>query len=336
VVGGAAPADWTRGRPSSGAPPALTVAAAAGRGAYLAYRAGAEVARIVPAPVGVPAARWLGRLAPSVLAGRRRQVERNLRRVHGSGFSGLAMTRAVAATFDSYTRYFYELFLLPDRSRSWIEAHVRVLGMEHVRAAIDAGRGLVVALPHLGNWDLAGAWLASQGYRVTVVAEEVEPPELFDWFVETRRRLGMRVIGLSAATGGEVVRALRANEVVCLLADRDLTGDGVTVEFFGERTTMPGGPALVALRAGAPLVAVGCYFRPRERMDVQVVPVSVARVSGVRADVERITQSLAATFEDLIRVAPENWHLMQPNWPSDHQDGHKSWSQRYLGSLPPR
>ncbi len=101
---------------------------------------------------------------------------------------------------------------------------------------------LVLALPHLGSWDFAGAWLAGQGYTVTVVAEPLEPPELFDWFVETRRRLGMRVVPLSPTAGAEVLRALRANEAVCLLCDRDLTGDGVEVEFFGERTTLPGGP----------------------------------------------------------------------------------------------
>ena len=142
-------------------------------------------------PVGVPAPRAArpgraARCSPQ----RRRQVERNLRRVHGPAFGGAELRRAVTATFDSYGRYFYELFRLPDESAEWIEAHVRCLGIEHVAAAVADGTGAVLALPHLGNWDFAGAWLALQGYRVTVVAEPVEPPELFEWFVETRAASG--------------------------------------------------------------------------------------------------------------------------------------------------
>src|SRR3954454_17482553 len=196
------------------------------------------------------------------MAQRRGQVERNLRRVHGSEFDGSDLRREVTATFESYGRYFFELFRLPTYDATWIEGHFSCHGIEHVADGVAAGRGAVLALPHLGNWDFAGAWLALQGFDVTVVAEPVEPPELFDWFVETRVRLGMRVIPLSPSAGTAVLRAVRNNEVVCLLADRDLTGDGMEIEFFGERTTLPGGPAMTALRAGAPLLPVGCYFMP--------------------------------------------------------------------------
>ena len=145
----------------------------------------------------------------------------------------------------------------------------------------------MLALPHLGNWDVAGAWLSGQGYTVTVVAEPLEPPELFDWFVETRRQLGMRVIPLSPTAGAEVLRALRANHVVCLLCDRDLTGDGVEVEFLGERTTLPAGPATLALRSGAPLVAVGCYFRPHGCHEIRILdPIDTERKGRIRDDVD--------------------------------------------------
>jgi KDO2-lipid IV(A) lauroyltransferase len=288
-------------------------------GAYLAYRSGAEVARRVPAPIGEPLARGIARLVGvGFMRTRTRQVERNLRRIFGPDFVGPARRRAVAATFDSYGRYFYELFRLPGTPKSWIDAHAHVTGMAHIENAIAAGNGLVLALPHLGNWDFAGAWLAGQGYTVTVVAEPLEPPELFEWFVETRRRLGMRVIALSPTAGAEALRALRANQVVCLLCDRDLTGDGVEVEFLGERTTLPAGPATLALRSGAPLVAVGCYFRPHGRHELRILdPIDTERKGRIRADVMRVTQDLADRFEDLIREQPEHWHLLQPNWPSD-------------------
>ncbi len=233
------------------------------RTAYFAYRAGAEVARLVPEPLGGPFTRAVSAMAPAVFAQRRRQVERNLRRIHGPGYGGRELQRAVAATFDSYGRYFYELFLLPTRSRAWIEQHFVCHGEEHIRAATDAGTGAVLALPHLGNWDQAGAWLAGRGYRVTVVAETLEPPELFDWFVSTRAQLGMRVIPLSPTAGTEVLKALRANEVVCLLCDRDLTGEGISVDFFGERTTMPAGPAMAAVRGGRTHHPRGLLLPPR-------------------------------------------------------------------------
>ena len=123
---------------------------------------------------------------------------------------------------------------------------------------------------------------------------------------------------LSPSAGTEVLRAVRDNEVVCLLADRDLTGDGIGVEFFGERTTLPGGPAMLTLRGGAPLLPAGCYFRTQGRHLTRILPpVSRERSGRIRTDLTRVTQELAHRFEDLIRVEPTHWHLLQPNWPSD-------------------
>jgi KDO2-lipid IV(A) lauroyltransferase len=288
------------------------------RTSYYAYRAGETVARLIPPVIGTPAARGIAQLAPAVMTSRRAQVERNLRRIHGADYGGAALRRDVAATFDSYGRYFYELFRLSTLTPAWINQHFHCAGIEHVREGVRAGTGAVLALPHLGNWDFAGAWLALQGFDVTVVAEPVEPPELFEWFVETRARLGMRVIPLSPSAGTDVLRAVHDNEVVCLLADRDLTGDGVSVEFFGERTTMPGGPAMTALRAGAPLLPTGCYFM--DHGDCRAViqpPLDITRAGRLRDDLARVTQELAHAYEDLIRVEPTHWHLLQPNWPSD-------------------
>jgi KDO2-lipid IV(A) lauroyltransferase len=244
------------------------------------------------------------------------------------------LRRDVAATFDTYGRYFYELFRLQSYAKDWIDAHFTCEGIDQVAAAVAERRGAVLALPHLGNWDFAGAWLAGQGYTVTVVAEPLEPRELFDWFVATRARLGMRVIPLSPSAGTEVLRALRDNEVVCLLADRDLTGDGIAVDFFGERTTLPGGPAMLALRSGAPLFAVGCYFRPGGAHACRILaPLDTARAGRIRDDVARVTQELADSFEELIRAEPTHWHLLQPNWPSDRRAPGRSDSGPLAGGV---
>ncbi len=290
------------------------------RASYLAYRTGAELARIVPAGLGEPAARMVGRAIALAMPSRRRQVERNLRRATGGQLGGLALRKAVGETFDSYTRYWWELFRLPNELGGELDIDIR--GYEHLTGALERGSGAILALPHVGGWEYAGAWLAGQGSPPTVVVEPVEPPELFDWFVSTRRAFGMTVAQLGPDAGNIVLRALRHNQPVCLVCDRDLTGDGVEVEFFGETTTLPGGPATLALRTGAPLLPTAVYFRPRGGHHAVVQPPLPSQREGrLRDDVTRVTQALAHRFEELIRAAPEQWHLMQPNWPSDRSNG---------------
>jgi lauroyl/myristoyl acyltransferase len=164
----------------------------------------------------------------------------------------------------------------------------------------------------------AGAWMATRGHKLVAVVEPVEPPELFEWFSAQREGFGLEIVPLGPDVLTRVLAALRANRIVCLLCDRDLSGDGVEVEFFGERTTLPGGPATLALRTGAALLPVAAYFAEgRDHHAVVLPPIEVTRDGRLREDVARITQMLASAFEDLIRQAPEQWHLLQPNWPTD-------------------
>ncbi|HEV2994006.1 MAG TPA: phosphatidylinositol mannoside acyltransferase [Acidimicrobiia bacterium] len=291
------------------------------RAVYAGYRVAADVARVVPPALGELLARSTAWVYQAANPARRRQVARNLDRVAPAPLDPAARRRAVASVFDHYGRYFHELFRLSVSDPAALVAGFACEGKEHVAAAAALGRGVVMALPHLGNWDLAGAWLVSEGYELTVVAEPVEPPELFDWFVATRERLGMRVVALGPDSGAALLRDLHAGRVVALVCDRDISGDGVPVDFFGERTRLPGGPAALALRTGAPLLPVGCYFRPRRGHEAHILePLATRREARVRDDVARVTQQLAHRFEELIRAAPDQWLLMQPNWPSDAVD----------------
>ena len=154
--------------------------------------------------------------------------------------------------------------------------------------------------------------------RVTAVVEPVNPPELFEFFIEFRKALGMDVVPLGPAAGSAVLKAIKENHVTVLLADRDILGNGIEVDFFGERTTLPPGPVTVALRTGAPLIPAGVYFRGDGHHAVVRPPMDLSRRGRFREDVERITQDMAGELESLIRLAPEQWHLQQPNWPSDY------------------
>jgi lauroyl/myristoyl acyltransferase len=290
-----------------------------GRAAYLAYRAGADLARVTPPAIGSVVAGGLSRVLTVAWPTRRSQVERNLRRVSGGTLRGAALERAVSEVFANYARYWHEFFRLQDASREWILEHCEIEGVEHIHAALDAGRGGILALPHLGNWDMAGATCAALGLPMTAVAEPVEPPELFDWFVASRERIGLEVIPLGPHAGADVTRALAANRIVCLLCDRDLVGNGVSVDFFGETTTVPSGPATLALRTGARLLACASFFAADGYHVGRVAPAIPAEREGrLRADVQRVTEALVREMEAFIRVAPEQWLLMQPNWPSDH------------------
>jgi phosphatidylinositol dimannoside acyltransferase len=283
------------------------------------YRAGALAARFTPSVVAAGLATPLGAGANLASPERRAMIERHLRRVDPT-LRGLRLRRAVQEAFDSYARYWIESFRLPALSRRAVAAGFREEGYQQIVEALDDGTGAILALPHLGGWEWAGRWLADRGHAITVVVERIEPPELFEWFVELRSQLGMNVVALGSGAGTAVTKALRDNHIVCLLCDRDLKGGGVEVELFGERTTLPPGPATIALRTGAPVFPTAVYFT--DRIDghfgwVQQPLEVERREKRLRADVDRVTQDLAHRLETLIRRAPSQWHMFQPNWPSD-------------------
>ena len=283
------------------------------------YRLAALAARGLPGFAAQGLAPALGFGASFASLERRSMIERHLRRADPT-IGGVRLRRSVQEAFDSYTRYWLESFRLPHLSGRAVERGMRVQGYEHVVEALDAGNGVILALPHLGGWEWAGRWLVERGHGITVVVEEIDPPELFEWFVDLRQKLGMKVVALGPSAGREVLAALKRNDVVCLLSDRDIQRTGVEVEFFGETTTLPAGPATLSLRTGAPLLPTAVYFTDRTdgHLGVGRPPIDLTRSDdGLRADVARVTQALADELEHLIRRAPHQWHLFQPNWPSD-------------------
>jgi len=186
---------------------------------------------------------------------------------------------------------------------------------------MDRGKGIVMALPHVGSWEWGGYWLALEGMPMTAVMERLEPEQLFEWFVVKRAAMGLTAVPMGEGSSSALIKALKHNQIAGLVSDRDLVGNGVEVEFFGERTTLPGGAATLALRTGAPLICVCVYSGPGRNWHTAVVhaPLDTTRKGTLREDIARVTQDVARTFEHDIRCRPEQWHMYQPVWPSDLQ-----------------
>ena len=282
------------------------------------YKVGSLVARLTP---GFVAQGTVSLLAPGIalsLREKRGMFERHLRRINPT-ISRFALRQMSQQAFDSYMRYYAESFRLPSLSKRHVDRMFTVDGFHHIEEGLARGKGVILALPHLGGWEWAGRWMADRGHRMTVIVEPLQPPELFEWFADLRRSLGMNVVPLGPEAATAVLSALRANEIVCLLCDRDIQGGGVDVSFFGERTTLPAGPAMLGLRAGAAVLPTAVYFTSKVDGHHAIVrpPLPMDRAGGLRESVSAITQLLAGELEWLIRRAPEQWHLFQPNWPSD-------------------
>lgn len=248
-----------------------------------------------------------------------KQLRKNLARVVGVPPEQVP-DELIRASLASYARYWREAFRLPSMDLPAVARRLDevFIGADKLQAAIDNGRGGVLALPHSGNWDMAGVWLVNKHGTFATVAERLKPESLYRRFIGYRESLGFEVFPLS---GGErppfelLAERLRANKFVCLMAERDLTRSGVEVEFFGEPTRMPAGSAKLAVETGAPLHPVHVYYDG----DDCIVEVHDALDTSSR-DVAAITQAMADTFAKGIAAHPADWHMLQPQWLADLSD----------------
>lgn len=283
------------------------------------FKVGTAAAGVVPRTGANLLSQGLGTAVAPLLAERRLLIERNLDRATGGNLTPLRRRALTNAAFRSYGRYWEDLLRLPNMSIDELDANFDSRGLHHVDAAIESGIGPILALPHVGRWEWAAAWLTRvHGVELTAVVESIEPPELFEWFRDKREALGIHVVPLGPDAVGSISRAIKAKHVVCLLSDRDIGGGGPEVEFFGERTRLPAGPVTMALRTGAPLLPTAVYETAGNRVrGVVRPPMDLTRQGRLRADVARLTQDLAYELEELIAAHPEQWHLQSANWPSD-------------------
>jgi KDO2-lipid IV(A) lauroyltransferase len=253
-----------------------------------------------------------------------RQLEKNLGRVLGGDTAqdtADARIRALSRrVMRSYMRYWLEVFRLPEMSRERIIGGMNITGHERIFSTLASGRGVVLALPHMGNYEQAGAWLVYTGHPFTTVQERLKPESLFERFVAFRQGLGMEVLpltGSGVAVFGTLARRLRCGKIVCLVADRDLSGTGVDVELFGRPARLPGGPAALAVQTGAALLPVTLWYEG-EGWGARVHEEIPVPDEGPRQDkVRTMTQRLALAYEEGIAAHPEDWHMLQRVWVED-------------------
>ena len=286
--------------------------------AFYTYASAEWAAIHLPESLGRTIFRCLGAVAFRTSTGAGEVVSANLSQVLGRPADSPIVRAATKEAFDRYARYWYETFRLRVLSDLELDDRVSPEGLELLEADLAAGRGAIVVSPHIGNWDAAAGWATRiAGLPVMVVAEALRPQRLLDLFTRHREELGMQVIPLEE--GGDVLKKLRHhledNGVVALVADRDMTGKGITVEMFGRERQLPAGPAYLSLATGAPLHGISSAsdlgrwrFRIGEALRVE-------SSGDRRTDVEALTNLMAVEFERTIAARPTDWHMFQPAWP---------------------
>jgi lauroyl/myristoyl acyltransferase len=285
------------------------------RAFVLGYQALERVARATPEKTGRAIATRVGRLAFHLAPGVRAVVAANQAQVLGRPVEDPLVAASTREAFELYARYFVDSFHLPDLSDDEMLARVRCDTADRLHRAFAAGGGGICALPHLGNWDAAGRWMLAIGLPVLAVAEELQPPRLYELFVAHRRSIGMDIVGsFDPNVGRTLVSALAGNRMVALVADRDISGRGVEVEMFGRMRRIPAGPALLSITTGAPLMVTPTFTTPDGwRIEIGE-PLSIEPTGDRRADVRALTALVARGFEEAIAAAPSDWHLFQPGW----------------------
>jgi phosphatidylinositol dimannoside acyltransferase len=287
--------------------------------AFWAYRAAEAFALRAPERLGRATVDVAAHLAFRVLPGVRATVAANQSRVSGRAPDDPLVLAVSEEAFELYARYWFDTFRVRAMPHEEVRRRVTVEDLKYLDDALAAGRGCITVLPHMGNWDVAGHWLAISGYRIASVAEELRPHRLFELFLRHREELGIRIVPLIEGThvGQRLAALLGKNWIVALVADRDLGGRGVEVDMFGAPRRVPAGPALLSLSTGAALLVCPTWTT-RDGWHIRIgAPLEIERTASLRDDVAELTRLMAAGFERAIAGRPADWHMFQPAWAND-------------------
>ena len=229
-------------------------------------------------------------------------------------FTEPQLQAAVKEGMRSYLRYWCDTFRLPTWSSADIIGRTTVINDHLLREALAAGKGAIVSLPHAGNWDLAGAYYCETGAPIVTVAEHLEPERLFTKFLAYRQSLGMEVLDASARSLALLSQRLRQGRFIALVADRDLSKNGVSVNFFGHPARMPAGPALLSIQTGAPLLTA--FVRYIETgIEISFDSAIEIPIQGTNAEKAALMiQESADRLQRNLALHVTDWHMLQRIW----------------------
>ena len=239
----------------------------------------------------------------------------NLRRVLPD-LSSSELDAVTTEGMKSYLRYWFDTFRFSDWDVAKIRQGVEVINGDAFYGPLRAGKGLIVSLPHAGNWDHAGAYFCAEGFHLVTVVEHLKPEKLFQKFLEHRKRMGMEALDLNSRVMATLAQRLREGKLVALVSDRDLSQSGLEVRFFNGISKMPAGPAALAIQTGAPLiVAYTSYTRDGLKIEFSN---ALEIPTGERTEqIQKMTQKCADIFAEKIRNSPTDWHMLQRVWIDD-------------------
>ena len=276
------------------------------------YFAGWRIVRALPEKFAYKSFDSIGRYALSRNGARVKRLRSNLTRVCPDK-SETQMDSLMEQAMSSYMRYWCDTFRSPDWSRQRIAQTVTVDGEELLTGPMKAGTGVVVALPHAGNWDHAGSYFCGMGFPLVTVAERLKPEALFNKFLEYRQNIGMEVLALDSRSMATLLKRSREGALIALVADRDLSKNGVDVSFFGYPSRMPAGPALLAVRTGIPLITAYVSYTD-SGIHIEFDSVEIPTEGSESERIAAVVQRCAHLFAKGIISAPPDWHMLQRIW----------------------
>ncbi|CAB4334511.1 unannotated protein [freshwater metagenome] len=277
-----------------------------------AYFGGWKLVRTLPERVAYSLFDKLGAISLRRNGARMQRLRSNLERVCPEKNSA-EMDQLMVSAVSSYMRYWCDTFRSPDWSKERIFSTTTVTREELLTGPMKDGRGVVVALPHAGNWDHAGAYFCAMGFPLVTVAEKLKPEALFNKFLEYRQNMGMEVLSTDSKAMGTLMQRARDGALIALVADRDLSRNGVDVNFFGHPSRMPAGAALLAVRTGIPLITAFVSYT-KNGIHIEFNSVSIPSEGSDADRVSQVVQKCADSFAKGIASSPQDWHMLQRIW----------------------
>lgn len=281
---------------------------------YVLYRMGFSLAKILPLRTGYAIAEIIARAYFIFAKKDREALKENLRVILGEEASEMVLDEHVMEVFRNFAKYLVDFFRFPKFTEKYISRNIDIEGREHLDGCLSEGKGMIALSLHLGNWELGGAVVAGLEYPISAIVLEHKSKKIDDFFVRQRAINGMRSIPIGMQIK-ECFRALGRNEVIAIAGDKDYTSNGILVDFFGKKAVMPKGPAVIALRTGAPIVFCALIRKKNDTFKLCIEPpIKYEALGDPEKDLRTLMGKYLDIFEKHIRENPDQWYAFRKIW----------------------